>query len=102
MDPETDTNPIDRSIAQLLFYRPSGSAVRPSNDALSLESEVIVSFCTNSWSCFYLFLFILLLLTVELNKQIHGSMTNLPVHDQLVCQEDIACDADMKVPITEQ
>ncbi|RWR78480.1 protein LNK1 [Cinnamomum micranthum f. kanehirae] len=74
MDPETDTNPIDRSIAQLLFYRPSGSSARPSNDALSLESEVII----------------------------HGSMTNLPVHDQLVCQEDIACDADVKAPITEQ
>ncbi|XXG39115.1 hypothetical protein AAC387_Pa01g0163 [Persea americana] len=72
MDPETDTNPIDRSIAQLLFYRPSGSSARPSKDALSLESEI------------------------------HGSMTNLPVHDQLVCQEDIACVADMKVPKTEQ
>ncbi|RWR93005.1 protein LNK1 [Cinnamomum micranthum f. kanehirae] len=75
MDPETDTNPIDRSIAHLLFYRPSGPLTRLSNDALSLESPVII----------------------------HSSTTNQSVmHDQLVCHEDIGGDADMKLPITEQ
>ncbi|CBI29465.3 unnamed protein product, partial [Vitis vinifera] len=38
MDMETDTNPIDRSIAHLLFHRPSDPSIVP-NDALSLKSQ---------------------------------------------------------------
>ncbi|KAL5992385.1 hypothetical protein ACLOJK_013302 [Asimina triloba] len=39
---ETNTNPIDRSIAHLLFYRPSESSGRPATDAVSLESHIAV------------------------------------------------------------
>ncbi|KAL3538629.1 hypothetical protein ACH5RR_001995 [Cinchona calisaya] len=38
MDIETDTNPIDRSVAHLLFHRPSDSSVIPAQDALSFKS----------------------------------------------------------------
>ncbi|KAK1258264.1 hypothetical protein QJS04_geneDACA022503 [Acorus gramineus] len=41
VDVETDTNPIDRSIAYLLFYRASEKSIKPSNDALSLESHIL-------------------------------------------------------------
>ncbi|XP_077225066.1 dentin sialophosphoprotein-like protein isoform X2 [Tasmannia lanceolata] len=41
---ETDTNPIDRSIAHLLFYRPSEPAKGPANDAMSLESHIVSAF----------------------------------------------------------
>ncbi|KAK9143423.1 hypothetical protein Syun_012823 [Stephania yunnanensis] len=41
MDFETNTNPIDRSIAYLLFHGPSDLCTRPANDALSLESRTI-------------------------------------------------------------
>ncbi|KAF2309005.1 hypothetical protein GH714_000052 [Hevea brasiliensis] len=42
LDMETDTNPIDRSIAHLLFHRPPDSSVMPVNDALSLKSHAMV------------------------------------------------------------
>ncbi|KAK9110680.1 hypothetical protein Sjap_018740 [Stephania japonica] len=42
MDFETNTNPIDRSIAHLLFHRSSDPCTRPANDALSLESRTII------------------------------------------------------------
>lgn len=65
MDPETETNPIDRSIARLLFYKPLKLSTRPSNDALYHESNI----------------------------RIRGSTSNQPViHDQLVGQKD--SDAD--------
>ncbi|XWS68307.1 hypothetical protein CRYUN_Cryun04dG0079300 [Craigia yunnanensis] len=51
MDMETDTNPIDRSIAHLLFHRPSDPSLRPSTDTASLKSH----------------------------GMIHGSITNPPV-----------------------
>lgn len=37
LDMETDTNPVDRSIARLLFHRPSDPSVKPANDALPLK-----------------------------------------------------------------
>ncbi|CAN1188954.1 Protein LNK1 [Linum perenne] len=42
MDIETDTNPIDRSIAHLLFHRPSDSSVLPSNDPPFLNTNATV------------------------------------------------------------
>lgn len=44
MDMETDTNPIDRSIAHLLFHRPSDSSIEPPHDGSSLNSQTVVSF----------------------------------------------------------
>ncbi|KAF2317393.1 hypothetical protein GH714_021649 [Hevea brasiliensis] len=41
-DMETDTNPIDRSIAHLLFHRPSDPSLMPVNDGLSLKSHAMV------------------------------------------------------------
>ncbi|XP_048228163.1 protein LNK1 isoform X2 [Ricinus communis] len=41
LDIETDTNPIDRSIAHLLFHRPSDPSLIPLNDALSLKSHTM-------------------------------------------------------------
>ncbi|XP_011087878.1 protein LNK1-like isoform X1 [Sesamum indicum] len=38
MDMETDTNPIDRSIAHLLFHRPSESHAVPAHDSLPFKS----------------------------------------------------------------
>ncbi|GMI83771.1 NIGHT LIGHT-INDUCIBLE AND CLOCK-REGULATED GENE 1 [Hibiscus trionum] len=39
MDIETDTNPIDRSIAHLLFHRPSDPSQRPAINTTSLKSH---------------------------------------------------------------
>ncbi|XP_052192062.1 protein LNK1-like [Diospyros lotus] len=70
MDMETDTNPIDRSVAHLLFHRPSDSSSIPAHDGLSLKS------------C----------------NMIHGSANVPPVMvEKLVCQEDAASEADKKV-----
>lgn len=43
VDMETGTNPIDRSIAHLLFHRPSDASAMPTNDAVSLRSQGSVS-----------------------------------------------------------
>ncbi|KAL8116657.1 hypothetical protein AgCh_022996 [Apium graveolens] len=43
MDMETDTNPVDRSIAHLLFHRPTDLPVMPCPTASSLDSHSIVS-----------------------------------------------------------
>uniref|UniRef100_A0A2P2KG95 Protein LNK1 n=1 Tax=Rhizophora mucronata TaxID=61149 RepID=A0A2P2KG95_RHIMU len=42
MDVETDTNPIDRSIAHLLFHRPSDPSVMSTSSALSPKSHVLL------------------------------------------------------------
>ncbi|XP_023639961.1 protein LNK1 isoform X2 [Capsella rubella] len=42
MDIETDTNPIDRSIAHLLFHRPSDSSLSSDNDVLSYKSHPMI------------------------------------------------------------
>ncbi|XP_022896945.1 protein LNK1-like isoform X1 [Olea europaea var. sylvestris] len=42
IDMETDTNPIDRSIAHLLFHRPSDSASIPVNDSFAFRSPSMV------------------------------------------------------------
>ncbi|KAF2582930.1 hypothetical protein F2Q68_00003985 [Brassica cretica] len=39
LDIETDTNPIDRSIAHLLFHRPSDSSLSSDQDVLSYKSH---------------------------------------------------------------
>ncbi|KAA8536468.1 hypothetical protein F0562_028946 [Nyssa sinensis] len=63
MDMETNTNPIDRSIAHLLFHRPPDSSVMPSYDALSGKSHTMI----------------------------HGSITSPPVMtEKMVCQEETA------------
>ncbi|KAG9451533.1 hypothetical protein H6P81_011498 [Aristolochia fimbriata] len=47
-DAETNTNPIDRSIAHLLFSRPSEPSPGGNGDALSLESHIMVNGCTTN------------------------------------------------------
>ncbi|XP_030550324.1 protein LNK1 [Rhodamnia argentea] len=42
LDMETDTNPIDRSVAHLLFHRPSDLSVLPGSDASSPKSIVMI------------------------------------------------------------
>ncbi|XP_007042980.2 PREDICTED: protein LNK1 isoform X1 [Theobroma cacao] len=42
MDMETDTNPIDRSIAHLLFHRPSDLSARLSTDTVSFKSHGMI------------------------------------------------------------
>jgi len=42
MNLETNTNPIDRSIAHLLFHRPSDPSVLPPSDTLPLKSSFMV------------------------------------------------------------
>ncbi|XWS39713.1 hypothetical protein CRYUN_Cryun18bG0078500 [Craigia yunnanensis] len=42
MDMETDTNPIDRSIAHLLFHRPSDPSLRPTTDTASFKSHGMI------------------------------------------------------------
>ncbi|MFX6573966.1 hypothetical protein ABTG52_13435, partial [Acinetobacter baumannii] len=43
MDMETDTNPIDRSIAHLLFHRPSESSAVPVQDSLKSPNLVVMA-----------------------------------------------------------
>ncbi|QHO59929.1 protein LNK1 isoform X1 [Arachis ipaensis] len=60
MDVETNTNPIDRSIAHLLFHRPSDASIFPRNDTTPFKS----------------------------GSMIHGSVINPPVMtENQVCQE---------------
>ncbi|XP_028055845.1 protein LNK1-like isoform X2 [Camellia sinensis] len=69
MDLETDTNPIDRSIAHLLFHRPSYSSIMPAHDSLSLNSHTMI----------------------------HGSSTSpLVMAEKLICEET-ASEEDKKV-----
>lgn len=42
MDMETDTNPIDRSVAHLLFHRPSDLSALPGSNASSPKSHVMI------------------------------------------------------------
>ncbi|XP_013628328.1 PREDICTED: uncharacterized protein LOC106334576 isoform X1 [Brassica oleracea var. oleracea] len=42
LDIETDTNPIDRSIAHLLFHRPSDSSLSSDQDVLSYKSRPMI------------------------------------------------------------
>ncbi|KAL1534329.1 protein LNK1-like isoform X1 [Salvia divinorum] len=42
MDIETDTNPVDRSVAHLLFHRPSESPPAPAQDSLPFKSPSMV------------------------------------------------------------
>ncbi|GLT70954.1 hypothetical protein SLA2020_430000 [Shorea laevis] len=43
VDVETGTNPIDRSIAHLLFHRPSDASVMPANNAFSPKSHALIN-----------------------------------------------------------
>ncbi|KAJ6711443.1 PROTEIN LNK1 [Salix purpurea] len=66
MDIETDTNPIDRSIAHLLFHRPSDPSLMPATDASSLKSHTMI----------------------------HGSISGLPVMTKEHCEEETATGVD--------
>ncbi|KAL0422372.1 UNVERIFIED_CONTAM: protein LNK1 [Sesamum latifolium] len=67
MDMETDTNPIDRSIAHLLFHRPSESHTVPAHDSLPFKSSGAV----------------------------HGSLTSPPImSDNLVNCEEAASEIE--------
>lgn len=61
---ETDTNPIDRTIAHLLFHRPSDPSVMHATDTLSLKSNPVVIFCTLIADFDSLTSFVVVLLTV--------------------------------------
>lgn len=71
MDMETDTNPIDRSIAHLLFHRPSETHGMPLQNRLPHKS----------------------------NSMIHGLITSPPMMaEKLVCQEEnAAAESDDKM-----
>ncbi|KAF3657258.1 protein LNK1 isoform X1 [Capsicum chacoense] len=70
IDIETDTNPIDRSIAHLLFHRPSDSAVTPARDSSTLKSP----------------------------SMIHGSLSSTPVmSENLISHGEIAPQTDGEV-----
>ncbi|XP_057466046.1 protein LNK1-like isoform X2 [Actinidia eriantha] len=70
VDMETDTNPIDRSIAHLLFHRPSDPSVMPAHDGSSLKTHTMIN----------------------------GSINSPPVmSEKLVCQEETACEGDKEV-----
>ncbi|PHT51510.1 hypothetical protein CQW23_05972 [Capsicum baccatum] len=70
IDIETDTNPIDRSIAHLLFHRPSDSAVTPARDSSTLKSS----------------------------SMIHGSLSSTPVmSENLISHGEIAPQTDREV-----
>ncbi|TKY71454.1 hypothetical protein E2542_SST00185 [Spatholobus suberectus] len=61
MDMETDTNPIDRSVAHLLFHRPSDPSMLLPNETLPFRSSATI----------------------------HGSVINLPVKtENQICHED--------------
>nr|XP_016483112.1 PREDICTED: protein LNK1-like isoform X3 [Nicotiana tabacum] len=67
LDIETDTNPIDRSIAHLLFHRPSDSTVTPARDSWTLKSPSLI----------------------------HGSLSSTPVMgENLISQGEIAPQTD--------
>ncbi|KAK2665171.1 hypothetical protein Ddye_003745 [Dipteronia dyeriana] len=67
IDMETDTNPIDRSIAHLLFHRPSDPSIMHANDALPFKSHAVI----------------------------HESISSLPVKaEKPVCRDDTTMDAD--------
>ncbi|XP_057494512.1 protein LNK1-like isoform X1 [Actinidia eriantha] len=66
VDMETDTNPIDRSIAHLLFHRPSDPSVIPDHDGPSLKTHTMI------------------------NRSINGP----PMSEKLVCQEETVCEGD--------
>ncbi|KAF9690159.1 hypothetical protein SADUNF_Sadunf01G0166800 [Salix dunnii] len=66
MDMETDTNPIDRSIAHLLFHRPSDPSLMPAADASSLKSHTMI----------------------------HGSISSLPVMTKEHCEGETATSVD--------
>ncbi|KAK7319419.1 hypothetical protein RJT34_04140 [Clitoria ternatea] len=69
MNMETNTNPIDRSIAHLLFHRPSDSSTMPLNDPLPFQSS----------------------------SMIHGSVINSPVMtEKQVCQEESSAGVEKK------
>ncbi|TYI88063.1 hypothetical protein E1A91_D04G180300v1 [Gossypium mustelinum] len=72
MDMETDTNPIDRSIAHLLFHRPSDPSQRPVTDTALLKSH----------------------------GKIHGSITNPPLMmpEKHIGHEETDAGSDKKVP----
>ncbi|KAH1040293.1 hypothetical protein J1N35_042036 [Gossypium stocksii] len=72
MDMETDTNPIDRSIAHLLFHRPSDPSQRPVTDTALLKSH----------------------------GKIHGSITNPPLMmpEKHISHEETDAGSDKKVP----
>ncbi|XP_059313719.1 protein LNK1-like isoform X3 [Lycium ferocissimum] len=70
IDIETDTNPIDRSIAHLLFHRPSDSSITPARDSSTLKSP----------------------------SMIHGSLSNAPVmSDNLISHGQSAPQTDREV-----
>ncbi|XP_019433343.1 PREDICTED: protein LNK1-like isoform X2 [Lupinus angustifolius] len=69
MDIETNTNPIDRSIAHLLFHRPSDPSMFPRNDNIPFKSSSMV----------------------------HGIVTNLPVMNETpICQEESPAGVEKK------
>ncbi|KAK7328158.1 hypothetical protein VNO77_22255 [Canavalia gladiata] len=70
MDMETDTNPIDRSVAHLLFHRPSDPSMLLPNETIPLKSSAMI----------------------------HGSVINSPVKTEKkqACQEDSSTRVEKK------
>lgn len=99
MDMETDTNPIDRSIAHLLFHRPSDPSQRPVTDTALLKSHGKVSIPL-------LDMVVLSMYSKKVNVfnglgwQIHGSITNPPLMmpEKHIGYEETDAGSDKKVP----
>ncbi|KAL2477478.1 dentin sialophosphoprotein-related [Forsythia ovata] len=72
MDMETDTNPVDRSIAHLLFHRPSDSSYVPVNNSFVFRSPSMV----------------------------HGPITSMPIMDEksINNEETAAAETEKIVP----
>ncbi|KAH6793397.1 dentin sialophosphoprotein-like protein [Perilla frutescens var. hirtella] len=64
MDIETDTNPIDRSVAHLLFHRPSESSPASTHDSLPFKSP----------------------------NTVHGSVKSIPVMENMIGSEETVSD----------
>ncbi|KAK7412130.1 hypothetical protein VNO78_03578 [Psophocarpus tetragonolobus] len=69
IDMETDTNPIDRSVAHLLFHRPSDPSVLLPNETLPFKSSATIH---------------------------RGSVINTSVKTEKVCQEDSSTGVEKK------
>lgn len=80
LDTETDTNSIDRSIAHLLFHRPSNSSVMA--DSLALESPSTVGVSAYA-SKNFMFNTLYLKHTLQLvNEQIFETLLSPPMIDE--------------------
>lgn len=89
MDIETDTNPIDRSVAHLLFHRPADSSTTPAHGSFSFKSPSVVSLL-----CMWTLYDNLHQLSVVVygyavwHEQVNGSTASLPVSSESLASKE--------------